>query len=200
MKIAITGGICTGKTFIGGILKDMGFNIIDADIISGKAAERRSKQITGCFKGRCLSGNGSIDRKKLARIIFNSEKDRKALEKILHPEIISVMKSRMDKYRKEGKKFVVVAPLVYEAGLENMFDKIILLSCPEKLQIDRVVKRDKISRDDALKIIKVQLSGAEKRAKADYIIDTSKNKGETEKQVKQIFNKLFKEDVNGQGN
>ncbi|MBN2190252.1 MAG: dephospho-CoA kinase [Candidatus Aureabacteria bacterium] len=200
MKVAITGGICTGKTHIGSILKNMGFKVIDADAISRQVAGKKEKQIAGCFKDRCLSGDGNIDRKKLAQIIFNSEPDRRALEKILHPEIISAIGREMDRCRNERKKFVVIAPLIYEAGLENMFDKIVLVSCPEELQIERVAVRDKIGRDDALKIIRAQLSGAEKSARADYIIDTSKNKGETEKQVKRIFNELFKEDVNGQGN
>ncbi|MDD5644337.1 MAG: dephospho-CoA kinase [bacterium] len=199
MKIAVTGGICTGKTFAAGILEKMGFDIIDADIISRKAAGEKKKQIAECFGERCLSPEGRVDRKKLARIVFYSAEDRKALEKILHPGIISAVKKEMGKYRARKNPFVVIAPLIYETGLGNMFDKIVLLSCPEKQQIDRIVEREKISRQDALKIIRAQMPDAEKRARADYIIDTSKNRDETEKQIKCIFGQLFKEAVNGKG-
>ncbi|MEA3346797.1 MAG: dephospho-CoA kinase [Candidatus Auribacterota bacterium] len=190
MKIAITGGICSGKSTVRTILEKRGIEIIDADNLAKESAELQKEKILQHFGPGYFNAEGKLNRTKLAEKIFNSPEERIALERILHPVIISLMKQRMECFEKDAKKYIVIAPLIFEADIGRLFDYVILLSCGQQQQIKRLMEREQIAQEKAFERIRVQLPDKEKGKKADFIIDTSCNIGETEERIIELLEKI----------
>ena len=127
MKVAITGGICSGKSTVRAILEKRGIEIIDADDLARESAELQKENILQHFGPGCFNAKGKLNRTKLAEKIFSSPEERIALERILHPVIISLMKQRMECFEKDAKKYIVIAPLIFETDIGELFAYVILL-------------------------------------------------------------------------
>ena len=190
MKIAITGGICSGKSTVRAILEKRGIEIIDADDLARESAELRKERILQHFGPGYFDAKGKLNRTKLAEKIFSSPEERIALERILHPVIISLIKQGMECFEKDAKKYIVIAPLIFEADIGELFDYVILLSCGQQQQIKRHMEREQIAREKAFERIRVQLPDEEKDKRADFIIDTSCSIGETEERIIKLLGKI----------
>ena len=184
--IGITGGLATGKTTVADMFVQKGAVKIDADRIAHgllKEDQKIRDKVIDAFGEGILTG-GKIDRKKLANIVFKDKDKLKKLTNILHPRIIENIKERIEK---EGDKIIVIdAPLLMEAGLEEMMDVIIVVKAERHTQIKRAVNRG-ISEEEAEAIIKNQMPLSEKIKKADYVIDNEEKMEKIKEGVERIW-------------
>jgi dephospho-CoA kinase len=196
LVVGVTGGIVSGKTTVAQIFKKLGAKIIDVDLIAREIVQpskKAWKRIVKNFGKEILKDNQQIDRKKLGKIVFSNQVKRNLLNKITHPIIIEVIKKQLSQIRQQANKDVICivdAPLLFEAHLAEMMDKTIVVYISEKEQIIRLLKRNGISKDEAIKRIKAQMPLKEKISLADYVIDNSKSPEDTEKEVFQIWEML----------
>jgi dephospho-CoA kinase len=195
--VGLTGGMCCGKTTVGTMLSELGCLVIDADLISRKLVdpgEPAYKKIVKFFGPTILNKEKTLDRKKLAGIIFSDAGKRKALNSILHPLIIREEERAIgEAVRKDRHRIVIVsAALMIEAGHFKRFKKILVVYCTKEKQIERIMKRENCSRREALQRIEAQLSSREKKSYGDYLVNTSGPYSQTRKQVLQVYLKLKK--------
>lgn len=186
MIIGLTGGIATGKSTAAAYLEKKGAEIIDADQISHQLSQKGEKgwqRVVDEFGDQILQENGEFDREKLGEIVFSDPAKRKKLEALLHPLIIYEMKEEAHKYLEDNKIVVFMAPLLYEAGLAKFCDQVWVISSSEEAQIERLKKRNNLDREAALKRIRSQLSLAEKKSRAEVVI-------ENESSIKNLKEKL----------
>lgn len=189
--IGITGGIASGKSFVSSVIKKAGYPVIDADLISKKLSEKGGTvyhAIIRTFGDSYLDANKEIDRQKLGSLIFNDKQAKGLLNSISHPLIVE----EMEKQIKDAKTDLVFAdvPLLYESGLESMFDKIICVYLPRRIQIERLMNRDNISYEYAVKKIESQTSLESKKLKADFVINSSNSFDYVESSVIELIRKL----------
>ncbi|MGQ9509992.1 MAG: dephospho-CoA kinase [Thermodesulfobacteriota bacterium] len=195
--LGVTGGIATGKSTVAQMLKEFGAFTIDCDLLSRKVVEPNKpawKEILNYFGEGVLLEDRSLNRRVLSEIVFSDPGKRRKLEEITHPKIQDeILREVREHTLKEPEALIaVIVPLLFEVHWNSLFHKTLLVYAPEKLQIKRLMERDQISREIALKIIHSQMSIEEKKAYADYIIDNSGSLEETRRQVKEIWNKLKK--------
>ena len=189
--IGITGGIASGKSFVSSVVKKAGYSVIDADLISKELSQKNGSvynAIVRTFGESYLDENKEIDRQKLGSLIFNDKQAKGLLNSISHPLIIEEME-RQIKDSNSDLVFIDV-PLLYESGLQNMFDKIICVYLPRRLQIERLMNRDNISYEYAVKKIESQKNLEEKKKLADFIINSSESFDSVEENVIELIKKL----------
>lgn len=179
--VGLTGGVATGKSEAAAYLRELGAYVVDADLVAREVADlpeirRQLKQNwPQVFTGEIL------DRKALGRIIFASGEEREKLNRMLHPIIVKRMLREVETCNQDV--CVLVAPLLIESGLHQMVDEIWVLDVPLETQAKRLVEREHITREEALRIIESQLPAREKVALAHHIID---NSGPPEKMREQL--------------
>ncbi len=187
--IGLTGGIASGKTTVLNQFKKLGIETISCDEIARQIYKRTNvqKKIKIFF--------GTLNRKKIAKIIFSDFAKRKQLEKILHPEIIKNLKKQLKLHPTPYTPHPVVidVPLLFETHLEKMFDKIIVVYCKKNQQISRLMKRDKLTKSEATKRVASQMPMSEKIKLADVIL---RNDGilrgkKIKSQIKKILDKII---------
>ena len=170
LKIALTGGIASGKTLVSDLLEIHGCRIVDLDVISREVVLPGSdglKDLVGAFGKSILFSDGTLDRKHLRHELFKKGRNRAKIEEILHPKILQKMKSSMDDYN-EGIMIVVI-PLLVEKELWAPFDRAIVVDCEIETQLMRLMSRDNIEKEKA-KIMLLTQSSREKRLQLnDYI-------------------------------
>lgn len=190
VKIGITGTIGSGKSTVSSFLKENGFDVVDADIISREISDKYkevNEKIKYTFGEDCFE-NEKLNRKRLGAIVFNDDKKRKQLEEITIPYIIKEIEMKIEILRSAGKKIVFIdAPTLIEHGLHKSMDYNILITLDEEIRISRVMKRDKISRGEVLKRIKAQMSEEEKAKHVDFVVE---NDGEIEETYHKIISIL----------
>ena len=173
MRIAITGGIGSGKSYVANYIRSKGYKVIDTDII---ARELMKKGNSNClniiekFGSDILKLDGDIDRAKLRNLVFHDEKKRQLLNSITHPNI---MKKAMDESDGSDIYFIEV-PLLFEENLESYFNQSWVVDCSEKTQVERVLKRSSLSQEEVLDIIRCQMPRAERICKADVVINSER--------------------------
>jgi len=179
------------------MFKNLGAKIIDADelghsvILPHKPAW---KKITRLFGKDILQNDLTINRGKLGKIVFTNQALLKKLNKITHPEIIKLIERKIhlakDKTQNQEKILIIDAALIYEAKIDRLMDKIIVVYINENEQVKRLIKRNSLSKEEALQRIKSQMPMKEKIKMADYVIDNSNSLDETKKQVEKIWKNL----------
>jgi len=195
---ALTGGIATGKSIAAGVLSDLGCFVAQADeaaraiLAPGLPAW---EAVVAHFGQGILNQDRSIDRKRLGAIIFADEGERRFMNALIHPLVLADREKEIARIRDAGthKIYISEAALTIEAGYQGFFDKIIITHCLPAIQIQRLMDRDGIRREDALKIIKSQMPQEDKLSYADYSINTSGNLRETVEQTERIFRLLMQD-------
>ena len=181
-RIGLTGGIASGKSTITNFIRQhTSIPIIDADNLSReliKPSTYGHNKILDYFGNQIInnknnSGN-SINRKLLKKIIFNNSESKEWIEKLLHPLVKEKMVEECSQYD-NNQTILLVIPLLFEAKFEDICTEIWLVKCPKELQKKRLIKRDKISENEANEIINLQLSFEEKRKLSDVILDNSED-------------------------
>lgn len=192
--IGITGGFGTGKTFVASILRSLGAKVIDADTIAHEAirkGERAYSRVVRLFGSSVIGRDDEIDRRKLADIVFADNAKLKALNRIIHPEVIRHIKREIGRKGKEGI-IVIDAPLLVEAGLAGIVDILVVVICSRDKQITRCRKKFRIKKEDVSKRIKRQISLKKKIRMADFVIKNQGARSETRRQVKEMWEGLWR--------
>ena len=185
--LGLTGGIASGKSTVSAYLAQNGALIIDADLIARQVVAKKSsglKQIVAKFGGEILTASGELDRKKLGKLVFSNKELLKALTDITGSLIRAEILREIEAAKKAQVKLVVLdIPLLFEAGYQTLCDKVMVVTIPSKLQLERVMKRDNLSAAEARKRIANQLPASKRNELADVLIDNSKSVAETYQQV-----------------
>lgn len=189
--LGITGSFGSGKSIVAGLFASSKAKVIDADKIAHLVIRRGSrayKRICLVFGKEVIGKNKEIDRRKLAQAAFRNKNSIKKLNSIVHPEVIRIIKRKI----KAVKSGIVVldAPLLIEAGLKKLVDKLIVVETAREEQIRRIRSKTHLSRSQILKRIKYQVSLSRKVGLADFIIDNNGSLEETKRRVKKISKKL----------
>ena len=175
--IGLTGGIASGKSTVAAMLKEYGFPVIDADQLARDAVLPGTsglRQIVSAFGSEVMKEDGSLDRTVLGEKVFSDPSARKVLESILHPAIKELAQKCLEQLRREGVPVVFyMAPLLIEAGVTDRVDEIWIVYVSREIQLERVRKRDAISREDAEKRLAAQMPMDEKRGYGRVVIDNS---------------------------
>lgn len=191
--LGLTGSFGSGKTIVAKIFSSSGAQVIDADAIAHRAISPGTKiyqRIIKAFGEDILKRNRTIDRIKLADKVFNNKNLLHKLNKIVHPQVIRLIKNRIKSL--SGKIIVLDAPLLIEAGLQRMVDKLIVVKISRKVQIRRIKDKFGLERLEILKRIKAQIPLSDKVRIADFVIDNTGTLRETKRQVGQIRRLLWK--------
>jgi dephospho-CoA kinase len=194
--VALTGGIATGKSIVAEVLGNLGCYVQHADRIAHQLIEPGRpawKKIVDHFGKDILNENQTINRTRLGEVIFAKRKERHFLNTLLHPLVMETKKEVIRSLREAGqhKIFVSEAALTLEAGFAALYDKIVVVYCPQEVQIKRLMERDGISRQQALKKIRTQMSSEDKAKQADYLIDSSGSLAHTVEQAERVFRNLM---------
>ena len=195
--VGLTGGIVGGKSTVASMFRDLGAKIIDADILGHSVIlpyKPAWKKIIKLFGEDILGNDLTIDREKLGKIVFADQAFLKKLNEMTHPEIIKLIKKEINmarnKTHNQEKILVIDAALIYEAKIDKIMDKIIVVYIDEDEQIKRLIKRNNLSKDEASQRVKSQIPMKEKIKMADYVIDNNDTLDKTKEQVETIWQSL----------
>ena len=194
--IGLTGGIASGKSSVARIMEALGGVILDADQLAREAVapgESAYLSIVAEFGEGIVNPDRTINRKDLGKIVFADPMARRRLERITHPAIALLAEQRLEELRKAGAPVVVyMAPLLIEAGVTSRVDEIWVVYADWETQVARLILRDGISRDEALQRLAAQMPMEEKRTYGRIVIDNSGTPEETERQVRDVWEREIK--------
>lgn len=189
--IGLTGGIASGKSSVARTLEKLGAVVVDADQLARevvKPGEPAYIAIIAEFGELVLNPDQTIDRATLGKLVFADAAARKRLERITHPAIGSRAAERLAELQQAGAQVVFyMAPLLIEAGITSRVDEIWVVYVDEETQLQRLMQRDLISRDEAIQRLSAQMPMAEKVKYGKVVIDNSGTLDETERQVREIW-------------
>ena len=189
MIIGITGSIACGKSLVSNYLQEKGYTIIDADKIGHMALENdEKKQLVNKF-GKSILKDNEVNRVTLGKLVFENNENLKELNNIIHPQIRKNISEQLQVHKNEKLVFVDV-PLLFEAKFDDLVEKIIVISLDEKIQLERLMNRNSLSKEEALQRIKSQIPVREKEKLGDYVVDNSFTQENTYNQVDRILEKL----------
>ena len=196
LNVGLTGGIATGKSTVVRMLVKRGARVIDHDGLVHTLQEPGQpvwKRIVETFGRDILDADERIDRKKLGALVFDNEQRRKVLEGIVHPAVLEEAQRQRDRIGKEDEQAIVLSdiPLLLEVGMQECFDLILLVYAPPEVQIRRVMKRNNLSREEALSRLKSQMPIDEKPKFADLIIRNDGTMRELEKRADEVWQELL---------
>lgn len=188
--IAITGSIGTGKSEVCAILKEKGYEVIDADDIAHKILNENSVQIRQIFGEDFLDKNNKPDRKKLSKLIFSCNEAKEKLENLLHTRIFEKIELEAKNLEKKNRIYFLDIPLLFESKNSYNYAFVCTVYAPKEIEIKRIMKRDNIKKEDALKNVNSQIDIEIKRQKSDFVIDNSKDKKHLIFEVELFLEKL----------
>lgn len=196
LLVALTGGIATGKSIAAQVLEQLGCYTHKSDTLAHEIQAPESpawKALVTHFGEKILNPDKTINRRVLGTIVFTNKKERDFLNDLLHPMVMAKKRELIRKVKKEGlhKIFVSEAALTIESGFAKFFDKIIVVHCDREIQLKRLMERDSIGREEALKKMSSQMPPEKKLKFADYIIDTSGSLRQTLEQTEQVYRNLM---------
>ena len=197
LRVGLTGSIGVGKSFVTSVFVELGCRVLDADQTAREVVMPGTpglKALVEAFGEDILATDGTLDRKSLGALIFADESQRQRLNHILHPFIIARQDEILNGWEAEDPDGIgiVDAALMIESGGYKRFDKLIVVHCRPEVQLERLMLRDKLSREEALRRINSQMPQEEKQRFADYLIDTSDGFELTRSRSVEIYNQLIR--------
>ncbi len=195
LKVGLTGGIASGKSFVVGLLRDLGCAVLDADATAHEVMEPGQPAYDGIvahFGREILDETGRIDRARLGAIVFADTAQRLKLNSIVHPEVYAAQARWLAEVERRDPRGIAVidAALMIETGSYRRFDRLVVVHCQPALQLERLMLRNQLTREAAAARIAAQLPTAEKLPYADFAIDTSAGFDETRRQVEALHREL----------
>lgn len=198
VRIGLTGGIASGKSTVARIFRSLGAELIDADLIAHKVIEKNKpayRKIVKTFGQVCLRKNGEINRNVLGKIVFKNPDQRKILNAIVHPEVFKEEKEAEKRIRKKNRNAIIVydIPLLIETGSYSKMDKVVLVYVKREEQIERLMLRNHLTKEESLQRIQAQIPLDQKKKYADYLINGDENREKTLRRVKKVFEEIREE-------
>ncbi|WNS46355.1 dephospho-CoA kinase [Paenibacillus sp. MMS20-IR301] len=195
MIMGLTGGIASGKSTVSALFARKGAALVDADIIAREVMLPGHPVLAAAvqaFGDGILHSDGSLDRARLGEIVFRDPEALQTLNQLTHPAIRREIKEQMYVLEQENPQRLVIVdiPLLYESELDHLFEQIIVVYVPRRVQLARLMARNGLKLDQAEERLKSQMDIELKRRKADYVIDNSGDPGATEQQVASLWDKL----------
>jgi len=193
LRVALTGGIATGKSYVRGRFRDLGIPTIDSDTLAREAVAPGTaglEAVIARFGSGVLDASGGLDRRKLGAIVFADPVHRKALEAIIHPEVVRASNAWFAALDPSHPFAIADIPLLYEVGRDRDFDAVVVTACDPEEQVRRVMQRDRLAETEARQRIAAQLPIHEKVARADHVIWTDGSFAETDEQVSRVAKAL----------
>lgn len=195
LKVAVTGGAGSGKTTVCNRLKELGVKVISSDALAKEAVAQGSlahEKIVNYFGKKVLLNDGNLNRQELRSIVITDDVARLALERFIHPEISRLMHLRIAQAEQDGDPVLLVeVPLLFELGMAEQFDVVIVVSADHELRVKRLMDRDNVSRDEAEDLINVQMPQAEKVERAEFVLANDCSKDQLIRSVDLLFNNFF---------
>jgi dephospho-CoA kinase len=190
----LTGGIGSGKSTVARLFREEGIPVVDVDGISREVTlpgKRAYTAIVRNFGTEILLPDGRIDRKKLGAIVFADPGKRSELEAITHPFIMEGIREAVSSFAAAGHAIAIVeAALIHEKGRQGLFEAVIGVGCESGMQVERLMRRDAIPREEALRILSSQMDPGEKTRASDYVIDNSGDIATTRTRVRALADLL----------
>lgn len=199
MLAGLTGGIASGKSTVAGMFREHGVPVVDADAIvhellapGGAAVE----PVAGAFGSDVLSADGGVDRARLAERVFRDPEARAQLESVVHPLVFEESLLRLEEAANRTGADIVLydAALLVETGRHESFQRVVVVTVPEEVQIARLKARDGISEEQARRRLRAQMALADKAAVADYVIDNGGSWSRTRQEVRRVL-EFLREDA-----
>jgi dephospho-CoA kinase len=195
LRVGLTGGYATGKSYVASELERLGANVIYADTLGHEVLLPSGEGYTPAlerFGPGILGDNGLIDRRKLAHIVFDNPELLKQLSEIVHPAVYRLESKLVDAYKERNPHAVVVteAAILIETGRYKTFHRLIVTTCSPETQIARGMKRDGLSREEVLNRMQRQIPASDKETYAHYVVNTDAPKPVTSARVKEIYSEL----------
>lgn len=194
IKIAVTGGAGSGKSTVCRFFKSLGVMIFNTDQFARDIVEKDTDayhKIIGYFGKQVIEKEGRLNRRLLREIITKDHKAKKILEKILHPEIILLMKDKLNDAQKTCQHIAIEVPLLFELGLENLFDVTVMVYSTKEHKIKRLEKRDSVNRQNASDLVELQMADHEKIIRSNFVIQNIDSMEQLEKDVKRLYEKII---------
>jgi dephospho-CoA kinase len=193
LRIALTGGIATGKSYVAEQLRKRGIPVLDADVLAHGATgpgTEATAAIAARFGAEMIAADGSVDRARLGPVVFADPEARRDLEAIVHPAVYRSVTAGLRGFELLGHALAVVdVPLLYETKREGDFHRVIVTTCPPELQVKRLVARG-LTEEAAHQRLAAQLPTDQKAARADFVIRTDGTFEETNRQITVALNSL----------
>jgi dephospho-CoA kinase len=191
LLVGLTGNIASGKSTVAELLARRGATIIDADVLARRAVEPGSaalRAIADRWGPGVIAADGTLDRAALRRIVFERPEEREALNAIVHPEVARLRDEEVAAARARGDRVVICdIPLLFEAGLADGFDRIVLVDAPPAVRLQRLVRDRALGEEEAKRMIAAQMPAEPKRARADLIIENDGDRRALESRVDAVW-------------
>ena len=198
----LTGGIASGKSTVARMLTELGAPVVDADLLARKVVEPGQpahQEIVAAFGAEVLTADGTIDRKRLADLVFADEGRRRRLNAITHPRIAEAAQAETARHLAAGAPLVFYeAALLVENGLHHALDGLVVVSAPDEVQLARLRARDGLDEAAARARLAAQLPLAEKLKVATHVIDNAGDRAATQSQVERLYHTLLEPEVDGE--
>ena len=195
LKVALTGGIGSGKSEVSTLFSKWGAYIFDADTVATQILDKNKtaqNELILEFGSDVISAEGIIDKKKLSRVAFQNEFNQLKLNTIIHPYVFKEIDLCFESIIEKGKHdiFIVDAALIYESGADIHMDYVIVVTSHLRIRTERIMKKGDLSRDEFLKRVELQWPEKDKIEMADFIIYNNASKDELKKEAKKVYNQL----------
>ncbi|EAC9526536.1 TPA: dephospho-CoA kinase [Listeria monocytogenes] len=194
--IGLTGSVATGKSTVSNMIQHAGIPLVDADIAARKVVEPGTeglKEIVAYFGEEILLADGTLNRAKLGEIIFKDKEKREKLNEITHPRVKDYMLEARERFFRAGEELVFFdIPLLFESHLESLVDQIVVVWTTPETELKRLMERNNLTKEEALRRIESQMGIDEKARKADFVIDNNESLEKTQKQVYTFIERFVK--------
>lgn len=193
-RVGLTGNIASGKSSVARVWERLGAVVVDADALARRAVEPGSaglRRVIERFGARVLQPDGSLDRAALRTIIFSDDEARDSLERILHPEIGRLREVEEDRLASQGERVVVhVVPLLFEAGLAEHCDLVVLVDAPEQVRLRRLIETRGVAESEATRMVGSQMPVERKRKGAHIIIENDGTQPALEARAAEVWREI----------
>lgn len=187
LVIGLTGGIASGKTTVSNLFRKLGISIIDADVIARSLMQPGTAvfaRVVEQFGSTIVTEDGTLDRKKLADMVFRDADKRRALEAIVHPPVRAEIEQQVA--QAQGPYCIAAIPLLLEVNMTDLVDRILVIDVPEQVQITRLCERDGIDPEQARQILAAQVSRSQRLAQATEVIENQDDLSALERSVQDL--------------
>ena len=193
LLVALTGGVGAGKSTVAAMLAERGAVVIDADDLARRAVEPGSAglvKVLDEFGREAAAPDGSLDRERMARLVFDDPEALRRLEAIVHPEVARLFAAEIERLRDSDEVVVYTVPLLVERGLADAFDVVVTVEASQERRASRVGAQGRMTADDARRRMAAQASDAERAAAADVVIDNDGSVEDLEARVDGLWREL----------